>query len=245
VIAYLAAKMKALTPVPDILGVTDDVEQLLNDSIATEAYHIGDAPKPEPLVDLSKIDFGGLREKFASGEKRVETEKLKGQVQGKLTRMVQLNNARVDFLERFQKLIEEYNAGTYNLDAFFNGLLQFTQELNGEEKRALREGLSEEELAVFDILTKPEPKLSDREKNEVKKVAEDLLAKLKAEKLVLDWREKMQARAGVYQAIRVEVGTLPAVYSRELKRTKVDLTYAHIYDSYFGSGGSLYQPTVH
>ena len=210
-------------------------------SIATEAYHIGATPRPEPLVDLSKIDFGALREKFAVGEKRIETEKLKGQVEVKLKRMVQLNEWRIDFLERFQKLIEEYNAGTYNLDAFFNELLRFTQELNGEEQRAMRENLNEEELALFDILTRPEPELSDGEVAEVKKVARELLARLKAEKLVLDWREKMQARAGVQQTIRVAFRTLPAVYSADLKRVKTNLTYAHIYDSYSGAGESVYE----
>jgi type I restriction enzyme R subunit len=243
-ISYIAAKIKSLTPAPDISVVVDDIEQLSNDSIATESYHIGHAPKPEPLIDLSTIDFAALREKFASGEKRTETEKLKGQVQEKVKRMVQLNESRVDFLERFQELIKEYNAGTYNLEAFFDELVRFTEELNEEEKRGVKERLTEEELAIFDILTRPEPELSDAEKTEVKKVAKDLLAKLKAEKLVLDWREKMQARAGVQQTIRVAFRSLPTPYSPELKRVKTNLTYAHVYDSYPGSSGrSIYETT--
>lgn len=245
VVSYLASKIRALTPVADISKVVDDVEQLLNDSIATESYHIGSAPQPEPLIDLSKIDFEKLREKFAKGEKRIEAEKLKGQIEQKLKRMVRINHSRVDFLERFEKLIAEYNAGSHNLEAFFGELLRFAQGLNKEEQRAIREGLDEEALAIFDILTKPEPTLSEKEVKEVKKVAKELLEKLKAEKLVLDWREKMQARADVQRTIRLALRTLPQVYSPELKRTKVNLTYAHIYDSYFGAGTSLYQATVH
>ena len=80
-----------------------------------------------------------------------------------------MNRWRVDYLERFQKLLEEYNAGSYNLDVFFNALLRFTKELNGGEERGLRESLTEEELAIFDILTRPEPKLSDNEAAEVKR----------------------------------------------------------------------------
>ena len=241
-IAYIAAKIRALTPTPDISEVVDDVEQLLNDSIATEGYRIGAAPEHEPLVDLSKIDFGALRDKFTKGERRIEAEKLKGQIDQKLKRMVRQNPARTDFLDKFQKLIEDYNAGSYNLEEFFNELLRFTEELNGEEKRSLRESLTEEELAIFDILTRPEPELSDKEKDAVKKIAKDLLAKLKSEKLVLDWREKMQARADVQRTIRLALRPLPPVYSPELKRTKTNLTYAHVYDSYFGAGSSLYQP---
>ena len=105
--------------------------------------------------------------------------------------------------------------------------------------------MDEESLAIFDILTRPEPTLSDVEREVVKKVAKELLAKLKTEKLVLEWREKMQARADVQRTIRQAVRALPPAYSPELKRVKVNLTYAHVYDSYFGSGGSLYQAAVH
>ena len=56
-----------------------------------------------------------------------------------------------------------------DLDAFFNELMRFTKELNGEEERGLRESLTEEELAIFDIRTRPEPKLSDNEAAEVKR----------------------------------------------------------------------------
>ena len=74
----------------------------------------------------------------------------------------------------------------------------------------------------------------------MKKVAKDLLEKLKADKLVLDWRTKMQSRADVHRAIRNAFRTLPVNYSTDLKRVKVNLTYAHVYDSYSGSGQSVY-----
>ena len=239
-ISFIAAKIRALTPTPDISQIENDIEQLLNDSIATESYRIK-APAPEPLVDLSKIDFDALRQKFATGAKRTETEKLKGQIQQKLKRMVQLNQSRVNFLEKFQRLIEEYNAASHNLDAFFNELLAFTQALNEEEQRGLRENLTEEELAIFDVLTQPDPVLSDEETREVKKIAKELLAKLKAGLLVIEWRTKQQARAAVHRAIRQSFGALPTPYSSDIKRVKVNRTYAHVYDSYSGVGQSVYE----
>ena len=102
--------------------------------------------------------------------------------------MVQLNQSRVNFLEKFERLIDEYNAASYNLYAFFNELLAFTQALNEEEQRGLRENLTEEELAIFDVLTQPDPALSDGETREVKKIAKELPAKLKAGLLVIEWR---------------------------------------------------------
>jgi hypothetical protein len=86
--------------------------------------------------------------------------------------------------------------------ALFDELLALVGVMNVEEQRAVREGLdSEEDLAIFDILTKPEPKLGPEDEDLVKRVAKSLLEKLKAEKLVLDWRLKERAKAGVKATI--------------------------------------------
>jgi type I restriction enzyme R subunit len=243
-VAYLGAMIKALTPQADISELMGDIEALLNDSIATEGYRIGATPKAEPLIDLSVIDFEKLQKKFAEGRKRTETEKLKGQIQRKLNELVQLNHNRIDFLEKFQQLIEAYNAGSRNLEDFFKELMAFTRQLTDEEKRAQREGLTEEQLAVFDILTRPDPVLTDKEKDEVKKVAGELLTQLKANKLVLDWRKKPQSSALVRKTIRDALNRLPAPYTRDIKKAKADLTYCHIYDSYFGPDQSIYQASA-
>ncbi len=51
--------------------------------------------------------------------------------------------------------------------------------LNDEEQRHVRENISEEELVIFDVLTRPSLELGAAERAEVKKVARDLLARLK------------------------------------------------------------------
>ena len=63
-------------------------------------------------------------------------------------------------------------------------------------------------MAVFDLLTKPDPELNSKERQLVKKVARGLLEKLKQEKLVLDWRKRQQSRAMVRKAIK-EVLDIP------------------------------------
>ncbi len=110
--------------------------------------------------------------------------------------------------------------------------LEFVKSLSEEDQRAVREALTEEELAIFDILTKPEPQLSRQDEIEVKKVARSLLEKLNREKLVLDWRRKEQARAAVRQAISIELDTLPPVYTTELYRQKCDLAYQYVFEHY-------------
>jgi len=104
---------------------------------------------------------------------------------------------RADYLEKFQKMIEEYNAGSHNVKIFFKQLIEFAKDLNEEEKRGIDEHLNEEELAIFDVLTKPEMELTKKERNKAEKVARELLKTLKREKLVLDWRKRQQARAVV------------------------------------------------
>ncbi len=245
-VSYLGAMIKALRPAPDIAGVLSDLDALLDDSIATEGYRIGDRPQAESLIDLSQIDFAALQKKFEEGKKATETEKLKGQIEKKLEKMVRENKGRVDYLEKFQQLIDSYNSSSHNLEAFFKELLNFAQNLTQEEQRAHRENLTEEELAIFDLLTQPEPKLSEKEKNEVKKVAKALLDKLKAEKLVLDWKLKAQTKADVERTIRDFFIQLPAPYTPALRKDKRVRTYAHIYESYFGAGQSVYQSgTMH
>jgi type I restriction enzyme R subunit len=215
------------------------VEKLLDESVAAESYVI-DAGAARNLIDLSAFDFEALRHRFQQGRKRAETERLRGAISARLRRMVRLNRSRMDYQERFQRMIDEYNAGASNVDALFNMLIQFAQQLTEEEQRGVAEQLSEEELALFDLLTRPGIELTEDQTRQVKAVARDLLATLKNGKLVLDWRKKQAARAAVRQTIEVELDKLPAVYTTDLYRAKCDETYQHIYDSYFGQGRSIY-----
>lgn len=239
-IAYLAAKIRAQSGPPDISEVMDEIEDLLNDSIATQGYHIGPAATPEALINLSELDFESLQAKFAQSHKRTEAEKLRRLIEGKLAQMLKANSSRADLAERFQRLIDEYNAGSQNIETLFAELVKFARELTTEEKRGIAEGLTEEELALFDILTKPEPTLTKAEEAQVKKICRELLDTLKREKLILDWREKQQARAAVMQMLRQTIRQLPEPYTKEIRAEKVARSYAHVYDHYFGSGQSTY-----
>jgi type I restriction enzyme R subunit len=81
----------------------------------------------------------------------------------------------------------------------------------------VREELSEEELAIFDLLTKPDPTLTKTEEAKVRKVVKELLARLKAELLVLDWKKRQATRAAVQLAIETELDVgLPEVYGRAI-----------------------------
>ena len=117
----------------------------------------------------------------------------------------------------------------------------FARDLNEEEKRGIGEQLSEEELALFDLLTRPQIEMSKADREKVKATARELLATLKASKLVLDWRKRQQARAEVRVTIEklLDQG-LPRVYTPELFEQKATAVFQHIYDAYFGAGRSIY-----
>ena len=240
----IADKIRALTLPADISQVMQQVEGLLDRSIATEGYIIREASPPygdEHWIDLSKIDFESLAGKFKMGRKRTMNEKLKGTVAQKLMAMVRLNRTRMDYLERFQAMIDAYNAGSLNAEEFFQQLMAFARSLNEEEQRSVGEQLNEEELALFDLLTKPQIELSAAERDKVKATARELLAALKAGKLVLDWRKRQQARAEVRVTIEklLDQG-LPKVYTPELFEQKTTAVFQHVYDAYYGAGRSVY-----
>jgi len=238
----ISDKIRALTPPADISGIMSDIEEVLDQSIASEGYIIHEDPAGyNTKVDLSQIDFEALRRHFEKSRKHTEVEKLKGMINAKLNKLVRLNKSRIDFAEKFQKMIDEYNSGALNVEIMFDKLLAFAKELTEEEKRGIAEQLTEEELALFDILTKPEPKLTNKEKNQVKKAVRELLKILKREKLVLDWRKRQQTRAAVLITIQDYLDRgLPRAYTPEIFNQKCDLVYQHIYDCYYGAGQSIY-----
>ncbi|MCH7685223.1 MAG: DUF3387 domain-containing protein, partial [Planctomycetes bacterium] len=237
-LSVLADKIRTFTEEASIDDIMDQVGELLDDSIETKGYVIHSTEETS-LIDLSQIDFEALKAHFEKGRKRTQAEKLKQAISGKLQSMVKLNKTRIDLLEKFKKLIEEYNKGL-DVDGFFAKLTDFVKELSEEEKRGVSEQLSEEELALFDILTKPEIDMTDKEKEEVKKVARHLLQTLKEAKLVLDWRKKQRSRADVYTTVKTILDELPRAYTPELYEQKCDRVYQHVYDSYQGEGRSIY-----
>ncbi len=243
-IKVIADKIRSLTPLADISQVMEQVEDLLDESIATEGYIIPEKSSyldKEHLIDLSKIDFEKLADKFKTSRRRTLNERLKGTVAQKLMAMVRLNRTRMDYLERFQKMIDAYNAGSLNAEEFFKQLVDFAQGLNEEDQRGVSEQLTEEELALFDLLIKPPIQMSNADRDKVKATARELLTTLKSGKLVLDWRKRQQSRAEVKVTIEklLDKG-LPGAYTPELFEQKSVAVFQHVYDAYYGSGRSVY-----
>jgi type I restriction enzyme, R subunit len=244
-IRALADYIRNRSDPPDISHVMQGIEELLDRSIGAEPFKIQDknAGKASGVqgIDLSKIDFEKLAKRFEKNKPTSsDLERLKAAVKAQLERMVRLNRTRADYLEKFEALIEAYNSGSRNIEEIFRDLVALSLAVTEEQARHIRENLSEEEQTIFDILTRPGPDMTTEEREEVKKVARQLLARLNA-LLVLGWRQKVQARAGVRLAIEDTLDEgLPRAYTKDLYQTKCSVLFEHVYESYFGDGSSVY-----
>ena len=237
VLQVVAAMMRTMTrksPSKNVLEAIAEIERLIDEAISGVAIR---APVPsgedmKRLFDLSTIDFERLAELFARGQRRTATEILRGQAEEQARDLANRNPTRADLLERLNEMIDRYNAGSMDVERLFEELTAFVRTMDEEEQRHVKEGLTEEELAIFDILTRPEPKLSKAQELEVKKIARQLLAKLKREKFILDWRLRETAKADVRETIRQEFDDLPEVYERKLWDEKVERTYQFVFEHY-------------
>jgi type I restriction enzyme R subunit len=217
---------------PDISGVMRAINTLLDDSIAADGF----ALKPSDgraVIDLAGIDFEALGKRFAKAKhKSVELEQLKAAVRRQLDTLIRVNRTRADYLAKFEELIESYNVGSRNIDQLFEELLALSRSLTDEEQRHIRESLTEDELTVLDLLTRPGPDLTADERDEVKKVARQLLKRVRAA-LVLNWREKVQARAQVRDAIEATLDEgLPRSYTPEIYQRKCSILFEHVFERY-------------
>ena len=219
-----------LNPNPaDITEIMGGIGKLLDASITGV-----DMPaKPAPVMDLSKIDFEALRSRFKeSKHKNTDLEVLKAAIRAQLEKLIRLNKTRADFAEKFEELIESYNQGSQSIGELFEELLKLSRNLSDEQQRHVRENMTEEELVIFDILTRPAPELSTDERAEVKKVSRELLNKLKM-LLVLNWRQKSTARSQLKLTIEDVLDTgLPRTYTPDLYRQKCSALFEHVYESY-------------
>ena len=233
--AYLARKLikaiKSLDPVVNIDEVLEKVEDLLDRSI--EGYEIKDNTE-ESLYDLSLIDFDVLKKRFEKGDnKRTEVEILKNELKAQIVRMAKVNKTRMDYLDKLNTMIADYNQGAKSVEEIFQRLLELANQMKEEETRYVREELADEkELAIFDLLTKPEPELNEEEVKKVKAVARSLYQKLAEGMLVIDWRKRQETKSRVKVSIEKELDAgLPEIYDKTIFNDKCAKIYDYVWET--------------
>jgi type I restriction enzyme R subunit len=226
----------------DVTEIMKEIQKVVDesiDNIATEPTN--DYGK---LIDLSGLNFKTLEQLFQrSQNKNTTVQSLKDKVEKRLKQMVEQNPLRVDFYKRYQEIIDEYNSGkdAVTIEETFKKLIEFVNSLSEEEADTKREGLTEEQKAIFDLLRKPN--LSESEKKKVKTIAIDLLAELKKDKLKVEqWAEKSMTAAAVYNTVSktlFEALPYPTYQTADID-LKTNLVYEHLKHQYFGGGVSVY-----
>ncbi|MCL1897665.1 MAG: DUF3387 domain-containing protein [Micrococcales bacterium] len=228
-------------PPADIEAVSEAVDALLDRSIGAEGYVIDPLALPgDHLFDLNQIDFDYILAK-AADRKRSAADHLAWLLQARAAELTRLNPTRQELVAKIESLVAKYNAGSLNMEEYLRRLRELTEQLRAEEQRAVREQMTEAELAIFDLLTKPEPKLTEAERLSVKTSAKRLLESIH-DKLVLDWRRKAETVADVRQTIRDLLDAeLPAdPYPPGLFDGKVDAIFNHLVAAYSDNGESVY-----
>ncbi|MEI2697485.1 MAG: type I restriction enzyme endonuclease domain-containing protein [Microthrixaceae bacterium] len=243
IIRNVANKMASLGEQADISDVMDGVSELLDRSVGTREYIIRAAGEEQALLDLNQIDWEQLAITFAAN-KRTAAKAVERELEKQIDDAVRKNPTVVHLAERLRQLIADYNAGTLNAEEYLRRLAQLHGSLAEHQRRVVEEELTEAELAIFDLLTKPAPELTDGELRKVREAAQRLLVHIE-ETLVLDWKKKEESKATLRVTIRrVLDDELPEAYGREIFDVKRQAIYEHIYASFGNDGESVYDGAV-
>lgn len=201
-------KLQEKRDTADVTELLKELHKIVNDAIQTQEP--GTDHAKGLTIDLSKIDFDRLRDEFARKVKRKNTalQDIRELIEKKLNRMLAGNPTRMDYYKKYQEIIAEYNRekDRATVEETFARLVALAGRLDTEQRRAAEEGLSENELALFDLLFKENISKADREK--LKQASKSLLAAL--EKLLEPmprWTDNTQTQA------EVEVFILDRLYA--------------------------------
>jgi type I restriction enzyme, R subunit len=238
----IEAIYKKLTERRDTADVTEllkELHRIVNEAIRTQAP--GDDQAEGLTFDLSQIDLEKLRDEFAKKVRRKATalQDIRDIVEQKLAEMLARNPARMDYQVKYEAIIADYNRekDRTTIEETFRRLVELVNSLDEEQKRATKEGLGEDELALFDLLLKDNLDKTSRER--VKQASRDLLASIKARLAELDrfW-EKEQTKADVEVFILDEVfASLPSPpFTPDEKKALAASVYAHVWQQAVNGG---------
>lgn len=213
------------------------MQQLLDSSVAVT----DDIPDDDDFViykskviDLSKVDPEELKKEIKVAKyKAIEIDDLKDFIEQTLIQMLKKNVTRKKFSDRFKNIIDQYNAGGTENEDYYEQLVKLIEEMKKESERPEAEGLSEEELEIFDLLVAGK-KLTKADEQKVKLSAKNLYKKLTEEKkdlMVVDWYKDEQPMMKVKSAIETSLNIdLPESYDKVSFRCKIDLLLNHFVD---------------
>ena len=192
--------------------------------------------EPPRRFDISAIDFDLLRREFAKVRKKnLVLKDLEEVIQQKLDNMILSNPNRINYYERYQHIIDEYNSeqDRATIEKTFMELMDLANQMGEEEQRYVREGFtSDEELSLYDMLFRDD--LTKADIKILKEMSASLLHKIKDKISELDhWTDKQETKAAIDNLIRDTLwAELPECYDEVSISMYRQQIYEYIYTRY-------------
>ena len=222
----------------DITNLSVAINAIVDEHLELELDNIVADSSSNRRFDISKIDFDLLRREFAKRrEKNLIIKDIQELLQERIAQMMAANPSRINFYEKYQEIIHNYNAeqNRASIEKTFEDLMHLTEELSEEEKRYIREGFeNDEQLSLYDVLFKED--LSKEDIKKLKNIAKDLLDKIKSMLKTMDHPfDKQETKASIVITIRDLLWQeLPESYSYENITYYRDAVFNYISQRYGG-----------
>lgn len=236
-IAAIYAELQKKRKHVDTTDLMVEINQIISEYVDVEPAPSGDTEAGKRF-DISEIDFDLLRREFAKSKtKNLIMRDLEGVIQQKLDSLLFTNPNRMNYYERYQEIIENYNSeqDRATIEKTFMDLMDLANSMDEEEKRYVREGFSsDEELSMYDMLFR-----DDLDKGDIKKLKEvsvTILQRIKAKIAELDhWTDKQETKAEVDNLIRdILWNDLPEAYDEISISAYRQKIYEYVYTRYKG-----------
>lgn len=234
-IAAIYAELQKKRKHVNTIDLMVQINAIINSYV--EIQHMPSMVCEEPRrFDISAIDFDLLRREFAKVKKKnLVLKDLEELIQMKLDQMLFTNPERINYYERYQQIIDDYNSeqDRATIEKTLMELMDLANSMNQEDQRYAREGFtSDEELSLYDMLFRED--LSKNEIKKLKEVAADLLSKIKNKISELDhWTDKQETKAAVDNLIRDTLwAELPECYDEISISVYRQQIYEYVYTRY-------------
>lgn len=215
----------------DTTDLMVELQRIIDDHIDIKS--ISGEQKNEAKFDISEIDFSRLSQEFAKTKRpHLLLDDLRDVIEKRLIVALKENPLRIDFFERYERIIEEYNSeqDKVTIEKTFNDLMRLSKELDEKQREWIKEGFdNQQQMTVFEMLFKEE--LTNAEIKKVKSIAVELEEAVQDRlREIVKWTEKPETREIIRVLIRDKVWMLPErLYPEKDLPEKIDEIFNYFY----------------
>ena len=153
-------------------------------------------------VELSLFDESFLREIANMKQKNVAVESLKRLIKERVRQYQRTSVVKArKFSEMLQGTLNSYLNGMLTNAEVIEELIQMAEDMMRDRTEAEALGLSDEEMAFYDAITKPEAVKDFYDNDQLVAIARELTESMQ-KNATIDWQKKESARAGMRRAIK-------------------------------------------